>query len=126
VAGTIKYTKTYEYIKVENKTGVVGISAEASDKLGDIYLVDMPETGRSFKKDEETAVIESVKAAADVFIPVDGKVIEVNEKLAATPELVSSDPLGEGWIYKIEIADLDQLDTLMDYEDFKRFVGEEG
>ncbi len=122
----IRYTKTYEYIMTKGNKGTVGISAEASDKLGDIYLVDLPSIGQQFKKDQEVAVIESVKSAADVYCPVSGKIIEVNSILESKPELVSKNPLNKGWLFKIEIFNKSELDTLMEYDEFKKFINEEG
>lgn len=122
----IKYADTYEYISVNSTIGTVGISEEASDKLGDIYLVELPEVGKEFKKGEEIAVIESVKTAADVYCPVSGKVIEINSKLESSPELVSKSPLSEGWLFKIEIKDMSELDALMDQAKFKKHINEVG
>ena len=122
----IRYTGTYEYIKVADGTGIVGISEEASDKLGDIYLVELPEIGKKFKKDEEAGLIESIKTAADIYCPVGGKVIEINEKLGSEPELVSKSPLSEGWLFKIEITDMKELDSLMEPDQFKKYINEEG
>ena len=125
MAGQIKYTETYEYIMVDGNTGIVGISREASDKLGDIYLVELPLAGRDVKKGDEVGVIESVKAASDIYTPVSGKIIEINDILVEKPELISEDPLGDGWIFKIDIRDISELDNLMDHETFKKFVNEE-
>lgn len=122
----IKYTETYEYISVMGKSGTVGISEEASDKLGDIYLVELPEVGKEFKKGDEIALIESVKTAADVYCPVSGRVIEVNKKLESAPELISKSPLDRGWLFKIEISDPDELDSLMDVDRFKKHINETG
>lgn len=120
----IRYSKTYEYIIVDGDIGIVGISEEASDKLGDIYLVDLPEVGKEFKKDEEIAVIESVKAASDVYVPVSGKVVEVNKELENNAELISKSPLEEGWIFKIKIKDKGELESLMNYKEFLKFINE--
>lgn len=121
----IKYSNSYEYIMFDDSNiGVVGISKEASDKLGDICLVDLPKVGKTYKKDQEVGTIESVKVASDIFNPVEGEVIEINEELKTFPERISKDPLGEGWIYKIKIADTNDLNKLMDFEDFKKNVGE--
>ena len=120
----IKYTETYEYIMIRNGKGTVGISEEASDKLGDIYLVELPEIGKEVKKGEEIAVIESVKTAADVYCPVSGKVIEINSKLESNPELVSKSPLSDGWLFKIEIINTSELDSLMDTDKFKKHINE--
>jgi glycine cleavage system H protein len=110
---------------VDGNTGIVGISREASDKLGDIYLVELPLAGRDVKKGDEVGVIESVKAASDIYTPVSGKIIEINDILVEKPELISEDPLGDGWIFKIDIGDISELDNLMDHETFKKFVNEE-
>jgi glycine cleavage system H protein len=122
----IKYTETYEYISVTGKSGTVGISEEAAGKLGDIYLVELPEVGKGFKKDDEIGLIESVKTAADVYSPVSGKVTEVNKKLEAAPELVSKSPMKDGWLFKLEISDPGELDSLMDAKTFKKYINESG
>lgn len=122
----IKYSKTYEYIIVDGDTGTVGISVEASDKLGDIYFVELPKVGNHYKQNNEAGVIESVKTASDVYIPVSGEIIEVNSELEKAPQLISSNPLDKGWLFKIRISDKKELDMLMDYEEFKKFVNEEG
>ncbi len=122
----IKYTETYEYISVDNEIGTVGIAEEASDKMGDIYYVELPEVGKKFAKGDEAAVVESAKSAADVFCPVGGEVIEVNSNLESNPEFVSKNPLTDGWLFKIKITEMDELESLMDYEEFKKHVHEEG
>jgi glycine cleavage system H protein len=122
----IKYSKTYEYIIVDGDIGIVGISAEASDKLGDIYFVELPKVGNHYKQNSEAGVIESVKTASDVYIPVSGEIIEVNSELEKTPQLISNNPLDKGWLFKIRISDKRELDTLMNYEEFKKFINEEG
>ena len=121
----IRFSETYEYIITDGTKGTVGISKEASDKLGDIYLVDLPEIGKIVKKDDEVGVIESVKAASDIYTPVSGKITAINELLAEKPELISEDPLGEGWIFKIELSDASEMESLMDQEEFKNFVNEQ-
>ena len=122
----IKYTETYEYIDVTDNVGTVGISEEAADKLGDIYLVELPEIGKEFKNGEEIALIESVKTAADIYCPVGGKVIEVNSALETEPELVSKSPRIDGWLFKIEITDMSELEGLMDIDKFKKHLNEDG
>lgn len=121
----IKYSKSYEYIIIEDDIGTVGISKEASDKLGDIYLVELPQVGKTYNKDQEAGVIESVKSASDIFNPVRGEVLEVNESLKQNPEIISRDPLGKGWIYKIKVLSPEEIKGLMDYDTFKKFIGEE-
>lgn len=122
----VKYAETYEYISINNGIGTVGISEEASDKLGDIYLVELPDIGKEFKKGDEIAVIESVKTAADVYCPVSGKIVEVNTELESNPELVSKSPMDKGWLFKIEVSDKDELDSLMDEGKFKKHINEMG
>jgi glycine cleavage system H protein len=118
----IKYAKTYEYIIVEGDTGIIGISAEAADKLGDICFVELPKLGNKYVRSKEAGVIESVKAASDVFMPVGGEIIDVNNELEKTPGLISSSPLDKGWIFKIKINDKSELKDLMEYDEFKKFV----
>jgi glycine cleavage system H protein len=122
----IKYSKTYEYIIVDGDTGIVGISAEASDKLGDIYFVELPKIGKQYQMDTEAGVIESVKAASDIFTPVSGEIIEVNGELEKNPQLISGSPMDKGWIFKIRISDKNELGKLMDFEEFKKFINKEG
>ena len=123
--GKIRFARTYEYILVDVDKGTVGISKEACDKLGDIYLVDLPEVGKELKKNEEVGVIESVKAAYDVYTPVSGKIIAINDLLGEKPELISEDPLDKGWIFKIEFSDKSEPGELMDHDEFKKFVNEQ-
>jgi glycine cleavage system H protein len=120
----IRFTETYEYILLDADKGTIGISKEACDKLGDIYLIDLPDLGKEVKKGDEVGVIESVKTAYDVYTPVSGKIIAVNDLLGEKPELISEDPLGKGWIFKIELKDKSELDELMDHDEFKKFVNE--
>ncbi|WP_196259536.1 glycine cleavage system protein GcvH [Pelagibacterium limicola] len=111
---TIRYTEDHEYIRVEGKIGIVGISNYAQEQLGDIVFVELPSVGASYKKGDEVAVVESVKAASEIYAPVSGKVVEVNEKLNDEPGLINADAAGGGWLLKIELADEGELDALMD------------
>jgi glycine cleavage system H protein len=112
---TTKYTADHEWINIEDHdAAVVGITLHAQDALGDVVFVDLPEVGRSFKKGEVAGVVESVKAAADLYMPVAGEVVEVNEELRADPSLANSDPLGNGWFFKVRIADMAEFDELLD------------
>ena len=124
MGGKIKFAKTYEYILADADKGTIGISVEACDKLGDIYLVDLPEIGKVVKKGDEVGVIESVKAASDVYAPVSGKIIAINDLLVEKPGLISEDPLDKGWIFKIELSDKSEPGELMDHDEFKKFVNE--
>ncbi len=112
---TTKFTSDHEWINIEDHdAAVVGITLHAQDALGDVVYVDLPEVGRSFVQGEVAGVVESVKAAADIFMPVSGEVVEVNEALRANPALANSDPMGEGWFFKVRISDMMQFDALMD------------
>jgi glycine cleavage system H protein len=111
---TIKYTEDHEWIRLEGDIAVVGITQHAQDALGDVVFVELPEVGRTYAQKDAAGVVESVKAAADVYMPVTGEVVEVNEALRDDPALVNRDPLGEGWFFKVRIADTAQLDALLD------------
>lgn len=120
----LKYTKEHEWIRVEGDEAVVGISAFAQEQLGDVVFVELPEVGKSLSKGDEAAVVESVKAASEVYAPVDGEVVGVNDKLTDDPALVNSDPTGDGWFFRIRVADAGQLDGLMDAAAYKDFAEE--
>ena len=119
---TIRYTKDHEYIRVDGDVGTVGISDHAQHALGDVVIVERPAVGKSFSQGGEAAVVESVKAASEVYAPVAGEVIEVNGDLEGTPAKVNEDPLGAGWFMKIKIADAKQLDGLMDEAAYQAFL----
>lgn len=122
---TVKYTQDHEWIQLEDhETAVVGITLHAQDALGDVVFVDLPEVGKSYAQGEVAGVVESVKAAADVFMPVSGEVTEVNEALRADPALANSDPMGNGWFFKVLIKDMAQFDVLMDAPDYDKFTKE--
>ncbi|NLW39998.1 MAG: glycine cleavage system protein GcvH [Tissierellia bacterium] len=118
------YTKDHEWLKVEGDEATIGLSDFAQDQLGDIVYVELPEVDDEFEKEEAFAAVESVKAAADVYMPVDGRVIDVNEELLDDPELINQDPY-EAWIVKIELTDKSQLDELMDSKEYEKFLDEE-
>ncbi|HEY1393745.1 MAG TPA: glycine cleavage system protein GcvH [Methylibium sp.] len=112
---TTMYTPDHEWINIEDhEAAVVGITLHAQDALGDVVFVDLPEVGKTYKKGEVCGVVESVKAAADVFCPVSGEVVEVNEALRNDPALANSDPMGEGWFFKIHVTNMAEFDALMD------------
>ena len=121
---TIKFSKDHEWINTADaNASVVGITVHAQDALGDVVFVDLPEVGKSFAQGGEVAgVVESVKAAADVYMPVTGEVVEVNEALRADPSLANSDPLGAGWFFKVKLADASQLDALLDEATYTEFA----
>ena len=112
---TTKFTTDHEWINIEDHdAAVVGITLHAQDALGDVVFVELPEVGRSYAQGEVAGVVESVKAAADIYMPVTGEVVEVNEDLRADPALANTDPMGAGWFFKVKVADMLQFDALMD------------
>ena len=119
---TMKYTQEHEWVQLEDhEAAVVGITLHAQDALGDVVFVDLPEVGRTYAKGDVAGVVESVKATADVYMPIAGEVTEVNEALRADPSLANSDPLGQGWFFKILIKDMAEFDVLMDEPDYQKF-----
>lgn len=111
---TMKYSEDHEWLNVDGDIATVGITHHAQDALGDVVFVDLPEVGKHLDAKEIAGVVESVKAAADVYMPVSGEVTEVNEALRADPSLANSDPQGAGWFFKVKLSDKPQLDALMD------------
>ena len=120
---TVRYTEDHEWLRIEGNIATVGITPHAQEALGDVVFVDLPEIGRSYSAKETAGVVESVKAAADVYMPVDGTVTEVNEALRADPALANTDPTGAGWFFRIDLNSPGQLDTLMDEAAYTRFSG---
>ena len=118
---TTKYTEDHEWLIIKGNIVTVGITVHAQDALGDVVFVDLPEVGALFAQKETAGVVESVKAAADVYMPVGGEVMEVNEALRADPSLANSDPLGAGWFFKVKMSDASQLDALMDETSYSAF-----
>ena len=118
----IKYTEDHEWLDITGHSAIVGITQHAQDALGDVVFVDLPEVGATFAAKDIAGVVESVKAAADVYMPVSGKVTEVNEALRADPSLANTDPLGAGWFFKIQLSDPSQLDALMDETSYAAFA----
>ena len=118
---TVHYTKEHEWIRVEGDTATVGVTDFAQGQLGDVVFVEIPEAGRQVTKGGEAAVVESVKAASDVYSPVSGEVTEGNNAIVEDPSLVNSDPEGEGWFFKVRLADASELEGLMDSEAYKSF-----
>ena len=111
---TTRYTEDHEYIRVEGTTGIVGITNYAQDQLGDIVFVELPAIGKKLKKGDEAAVVESVKAASEIYSPVSGTITEVNAALSGEPGLINASADADGWIYKLTIDDPAELDSLMD------------
>ena len=118
---TIKYTEDHEWLKIDGDTATVGITVHAQDALGDVVFVELPAVGTTFTQKETAGVVESVKAAADVYMPVTGEVVEVNEALREDPSLANTDPLGAGWFFKVKLSDTAQLDALMDEAKYTAF-----
>ncbi len=115
---TTKFTPDHEYIRVEGDTGVVGITHYAQEQLGDIVFVELPSVGKMLKKGDEAAVVESVKAASEIYAPVSGEVVEVNSLLTSEPGTVNSDPENAGWMFKIAIKDAAEIETLLDADGY--------
>ncbi|MEZ5938813.1 MAG: glycine cleavage system protein GcvH [Hyphomonadaceae bacterium] len=118
---TIWYTEEHEWISVDGDVGVVGITAFAAEKLGDVVFVELPEVGKALKAGADMAVVESVKAASDVYAPVDGEIVEANETLTGAPETVNADPENGAWFVKLKLTNPDQLSTLMDKAAYDAF-----
>ena len=118
----LKYSKEHEWVRVEGDIAVVGISDYAQAQLGDVVFVELPDIGKQVAKDGDAAVVESVKAASEVYAPLSGEVVEVNDALGDEPETVNSAPTGDGWFFKIRMADPSELDGLMDEAAYLDFV----
>ena len=111
---SIKYTPDHEWIQIDGDVATVGITHHAQDALGDVVFVELPEVGKSYAQQDVAGVVESVKAAADVYMPVSGEITEVNSALLDDPSVINSDPLGAGWFFKVKLSDASQLDALLD------------
>ena len=122
----IKFTKDHEWIRIEGETAVVGITDYAQQQLGDVVFVELPDVGKALERGKDAAVVESVKAASEVFAPVDGEVTEINKLLQDQPDTVNSDPQGEGWFFKVKLADIAQLDVLMSETEYNNMIQELG
>jgi glycine cleavage system H protein len=120
-----RYTRDHEWVRVDRDLAIIGITNFAQSQLGDVVYVELPEIGRRIEQGKEAAVVESVKAASEVYAPVSGEVVEVNEALAADPAAVNADPMGQGWFLKLRLDDPKELEGLMDEETYKRFVQEQ-
>jgi glycine cleavage system H protein len=123
---TTRYTKDHEYIRVEGDTGVVGITDYAQSQLGDVVYVELPSVGKAVEKGGEAAVVESVKAASEIYAPVSGEVVEINGSLEGAPGTVNEDPAGRGWFLKIRLKDHGELESLMtekQYQDYVKSIG---
>ena len=119
----LKYTKDHEWLRIEGDNAYVGITEFAQGELGDIVFVDVDTQGEELEKEEVFGSVEAVKTVSDLFMPINGKVLSFNKKLEDEPELINSDPYSEGWIIKIAISDVDELDELLDASEYKELVG---
>ncbi len=121
----LKYTKEHEWVQAEGDTATIGITDFAQDRLGDITYVELPAVGDEVAKEEPMGVVESVKAVSDVYAPVSGEVIEVNDDLAASPQILNEDPYGEGWMVKVRMSDPSELDDLLDAAAYQEYIAEQ-
>lgn len=120
---TVKYTEDHEWIRIDGAVGTVGITDHAQEQLGDVVFVELPEVGSTLAKGDASGVVESVKAASEIYAPVSGEIVEVNSALVDAPQTVNSDPTGAGWFYKIRLSDAGELDGLMDEAAYKAHAG---
>ena len=118
----LKYVKTHEYIRVEGEIATIGITAFAADQLGDVTFVELPKVGDKFKTEQKFGVIESVKSVSDLYMPVSGEIVEINEKLNSEPEIVNLDCYTAGWMIKVKLDSKDELGVLMSAADYKKFI----
>jgi glycine cleavage system H protein len=121
----LKYSKEHEWVLVEGKSATIGITEYAQEELGDIVYVELPEVGEKVVKDDPFGAVESVKAVSDVYAPVSGAVLEVNDVLPDNPETINDDPYGDGWMIRVELSDLDDLKDLMDAEEYAEYVAQQ-
>ena len=121
----VRFTDQHEWVRLDGDTATIGITKYAAEQLGDVVYVELPEIGRRVEQGKEAAVVESVKAASEVYAPVSGEVAEINERLTNDPATVNADPMGDGWFIKLRLDDPKELDSLMDEEGYKRFIEEQ-
>ena len=119
----LRYDKSHEWVRLEGDTVTIGITDHAQEELTDVVFVELPEVGRAVDAGDPTAVVESVKAASDIYSPVAGEVVEVNDAVEADPSLVNTDPYGAGWIYKLKLRDAAQVDAMMDAAAYRAMIG---
>lgn len=120
-----KYSKEHEWASVDGDVATIGITSHAQDQLGDVVYVELPEVGETFAAEDEFGTVESVKAVSELYTPVSGEVIEINDSLEDTPEQVNDDPHGDGWIIKMRMSELSQLDDLMNAAEYEAFISNE-
>ena len=119
----LRFTADHEWLRIDGDVAVVGITEHAQEQLGDLVFVELPASGKNFEKGAPAAVVESCKAASDVYAPISGQIVETNESIAADPTIVNSDPLGNGWFFKLKIADPSEIESLMDEKTYKAQLG---
>jgi len=119
----LKFTKDHEWLSVEGDVATVGITPYAQEQLGDLVFVEVPEAGRALERGAAAAVVESVKAASDVYAPISGEIIEGNVEIVKEPSLVNSDPMGKGWLFKLRIKDASEIETLMNEDAYRELIG---
>ncbi len=121
---TLKYTREHEWIRLEGESVIVGITYYAQEQLGDVVFIELPEVGTSYDRGTEVAVVESVKAASDIYAPITGELVEINSALIDRPELVNEDPENDGWFFKMRLSEPDEIDDFMDETDYQNFIQE--
>ncbi len=121
----LKFSKEHEWVRVSGNIATIGVSDFAQDQLGEVVFVELPDEGEEFEKDDAFGVIESVKSVNDIYAPLSGKIVEVNDPVVDSPEIVNEDPYGEGWLVKIELSDLKELGELMSAKDYEAYIKEE-
>lgn len=119
----LKFTEDHEWLKLDGEVVTVGITVHASEQLGDLVFVELPRVGTKLSRGDGAAVVESVKAASDVFAPLDGEIVEVNQAIVEDPSIVNSDPLGAGWFFKLKLSDTKAMESLLDEAAYKTLVG---
>jgi len=125
IPSALKYSKEHEWVATEGSVATIGITDHAQDQLGEIVYLELPSVGDKISKDDPFGVVESVKAVSDIYAPVSGTVIEINEDLPESPEIVNEDPYGDGWLVKVRLSDADDLEDLLDSEEYEQLVGKE-
>ena len=124
VKDDLKYTENHEWVKIDGKEATIGITDYAQKELGDIVFIELPEIGDELSAEDVLATVEAVKAVEEIYTPIGGRIIDVNSKLADTPELLNSSPYDEGWIVKFEIVNEDEIESLLSAMDYKKLIGE--
>ncbi len=125
IPSALKYSKEHEWVAAEGSVATIGITDHAQDQLGEIVYLELPSVGDKISKDDPFGVVESVKAVSDIYAPVSGTVIEINEDLPESPEIVNEDPYGDGWLVKVRISDATDLEDLLDSKEYEQLVGKE-